>query len=222
MFFEAEERPWTHHLKKPMGGLFAVGLGLLVCIADVKLPAETNRAASASQSAAVSIRNIAIFYDHVWAISGEPDIDDMSETVFIPAREPAVNPYDLLIHEAAGRHDVDSDLIRAIIMVESQFNPRAKSKRGAKGLMQLMPITAEGLDVVDLLNPHENVHAGTRYIKILLDRFDGDLKLALAAYNAGPQSVIRYDGVPPYKETRLFIAKVFDYYAAFKEDAVQF
>ena len=221
MFFEAEERPWTHHLKKPMGGLLAVSLGLLVCIADVKLPAETNYRASASKSA-VSTRKVAAFYDHVWAMSEEPEIDDMSETVFIPAREPANNPYDLLIHEAAGRHDVDSDLIRAIIMVESQFNPRAESKRGAKGLMQLMPVTAEGLDVVDLLNPHENVHAGTRYIKTLLDRFDGNLKLALAAYNAGPQSVIRYDGVPPYKETRLFIAKVFDYYAAFKEDAVEF
>jgi soluble lytic murein transglycosylase-like protein len=221
MFFEAEERPWTHHLKKPMGGLFAVSLGLLVSIADIKLPAETDRGASASLSA-VSMRNIAAFYDHVWAMSGESDIDDLSEAVFIPAREPAANPYDLLIHEAAGLHDVDSDLIRAIIMVESQFNPNAKSKRGAKGLMQLMPVTAGGLDVVDLLNPHENVHAGARYIKTLLDRFDGDVKLALAAYNAGPQSVIRYDGVPPYKETRLFIARVFDYYAAFKEDALEF
>jgi len=221
MFFEAEERPWTHHLKKPIGGLFAVSLGLLVCLADVKLPAETDRGASASRPA-FSMRNIAAFHDHVWAMSGEPDIEDLSEAVFIPEREPAVNQYDLLIHEAAGRHDVDSDLIRAIIMVESQFNPSAKSKRGAKGLMQLMPVTAEGLDVVDLLNPHENVQAGTRYVKILLDRFDGDVKLALAAYNAGPQSVIRYDGVPPYKETRLFIAKVFDYYTAFKEDALQF
>jgi soluble lytic murein transglycosylase-like protein len=221
MFFEAEELPWTHHLKKPMGGLFAVSLGLLVCIADIRFPAETDHGASASRSA-FSMRNISAFYDHVWEMSGEPDIDDLSETVFIPAREPAVNPYDLLIHEAAGRHDVDSDLIRAIIMVESQFNPRAKSKRGAKGLMQLMPVTAGGLDVVDLLNPHENVHAGARYIKSLLDRFDGDVKLALAAYNAGPQSVIRYDGVPPYKETRLFITKVFDYYAAFKEDALEF
>jgi soluble lytic murein transglycosylase-like protein len=221
MFFEAEERPWTHHLKKPMGGVFAVSLALLVSIADVKLPAETGRGASASR-AAVSMRNSAAFQDHIWAMSREPDIDDLSETVFIPAREPAVNPYDLIIHEAAGRHDVDSDLIRAIIMVESQFNPSAKSKRGARGLMQLMPVTAGGLDVVDLLNPHENVHAGARYIKTLLDRFDGDVELALAAYNAGPQSVIRYDGVPPYKETRLFIARVFDYYAAFKEDALEF
>jgi soluble lytic murein transglycosylase-like protein len=221
MFNEAEERPWTHHLKKPMGGFLAASLGLLVCIADIRLPAETDHGGSTSRSS-VSMRNIAAFNDYVWAMAGEPDIDDLSETVFIPAREPEVNPYDLLIHEAAGRHDVDSDLIRAIIMVESQFNPRAKSKRGAKGLMQLMPVTAEALDVVDLLNPYDNVHAGTRYIKILLDRFDGDLKLALAAYNAGPQSVIRYDGVPPYKETRLFITKVFDYYAAFKEDAMEF
>jgi len=221
MFFEAEERPWTHHLKKPMGGVLAVSLGLLVCLADVRLPAETDHLGSASRSA-VSMRNIAALHDHVWAMSEEHDIDDLSEAVFIPTREPEVNPYDLLIHEAAGLHDVDSDLIRAIIMVESQFNPSAKSKRGARGLMQLMPVTAEGLDVVDLLNPQENVHAGARYIKTLLDRFDGDVTLALAAYNAGPQSVIRYDGVPPFKETRLFIAKVFDYYAAFKEEAVEF
>jgi len=221
MFNEAEERAWTHHLKKPMGGVLAVSLGLLVCIADVKLPAETDRGGNVSRSA-VSMRNIAAFNDSVWAMSAEPDIEDLSEAVFIPAREPEVNPYDLLIHEAAGRHDVDSDLIRAIIMVESQFNPRAKSKRGAKGLMQLMPVTAEALDVVDLLNPQENVHAGTRYFKTLLDRFDGDVELALAAYNAGPTSVIRYDGVPPYKETRQFIAKVFDYYTAFKEEALEF
>jgi hypothetical protein len=221
MSYEAEKRPWTHHLKKPIGGLFAVCLGLLVCLADFKLPAETGRGGSANRSA-VSIRYSAAFHDHVRAISEEPDIDDLSEAVFIPTREPEVNPYDLLIHEAAGLHDVDSDLIRAIIMVESQFNPRAKSKRGAKGLMQLMPVIAEELDVVDLLNPHENVLAGTRYIKTLLDRFDGNVERALAAYNAGPQSVIRYDGVPPYKETRLFIARVFDYYAAFKEDALEF
>ena len=221
MSLEDEERPWTHHLKKPMGGLFAVFIGLLVCLADVKLPAETDHGASANRSI-VSMRNSKVFHDHLRAVPEEPDIDDLSNAVFIPAREPELNSYDLLIHEAAGLHDVDSDLIRAIIMVESQFNPSAKSKRGARGLMQLMPDTAEEFDVVDLNNPHENVLAGTRYIKTLLDRFDGDLKLALAAYNAGPQAVIRYDGVPPYKETRLFIARVFDYYSAFKEEALEF
>ncbi len=221
MSLEDEDLPWTHHLKKPMGGLFAVFIGLLVCLADVKLPAETDHGASASR-AVVSMRNNGVFHDHAWTMPEEPDIDDLSNAVFIPTREPELNSYDLLIHEAAGLHDVDSDLIRAIIMVESQFNPSAKSKRGARGLMQLMPDTAEEYDVVDPNNPHENVLAGTRYIKTLLDRFDGDLKLALAAYNAGPQAVIRYDGVPPYKETRLFIARVFDYYTAFKEEAVEF
>jgi soluble lytic murein transglycosylase-like protein len=221
MSLEDEERPWTHHLKKPMGGLFAVFIGLLVCLADVKLPAETDSGASASRSIA-SMRNSKVFQGILRAAPEEPDIDDLSNTVFIPTREPELNSYDLLIHEAAGLHDVDSDLIRAIIMVESQFNPSAKSKRGARGLMQLMPDTAEEYDVVDPNNPHENVLAGTRYIKTLLDRFDGDMKLALAAYNAGPQAVIRYDGVPPYKETRQFIARVFDYYTAFKEEALEF
>ena len=197
MFFEAEERPWTHHLKKPMGGLFAVSLGLLVCLADVKLPAETNSRASASRSI-VSMRNSAAFYDHVGEISGEADIDDLSEAVFIPVREPAANPYDLLIHEAAGRHDVDSDLIRAIIMVESQFNPSAKSKRGAKGLMQVMPrdgiaatfqcingpCFASRPTIEELKDPVFNVEYGVRMLAGLINRH-GNTRDALKAYGPG-------------------------------------
>lgn len=84
--------------------------------------------------------------------------------------------------------------------------------------MQLMPITAEELDVGDLHDPEENIDAGVRYFRTLLNRFEGDVELALAAYNAGPGKVIRHDGVPPYRETRTFISRVFDYYAALKED----
>jgi soluble lytic murein transglycosylase-like protein len=104
-------------------------------------------------------------------------------------------------------------------MVESQLNPSAKSKRGAKGLMQLMPVTADALDVANIYSPEENVIAGVRHFRYLLDRFDGDLKLALAAYNAGPQNVVRYDGIPPYPETRAYVTRVLEYYAAAKEDS---
>jgi soluble lytic murein transglycosylase-like protein len=147
---------------------------------------------------------------------------DLSASVYVPTGEPELLPYDQLIHEAAGRHDVDAELILAIIMAESQLNPRAKSKRGAKGLMQLMPVTADALDVANIYNPEENINAGTRHFRGLLDRFDGDVKLALAAYNAGEQNVLRYNGVPPYPETQAYVARVLYYYEALRQDTIDF
>jgi soluble lytic murein transglycosylase-like protein len=88
--------------------------------------------------------------------------------------------------------------------------------------MQLMPITADALDVENVYSPEENVKAGARHLKWLLDRFDGDVRLALAAYNAGLQNVLRYDGIPPYKETRSYVTKVMEYYAAIKNDSFDF
>ncbi len=146
---------------------------------------------------------------------------DLSAVVFVPTGEPVLEPIDLFIHEAAGRYDVDSDLIRAIIMAESRFDPDATSSKGAVGLMQLMPITANELEVINLSDPGENIQAGVKYFRILLDRFEGNVKLALAAYNAGSRNVLRHDGVPPYRETRLFISKVFDYYTSLKEEALE-
>jgi hypothetical protein len=103
---------------------------------------------------------------------------------------------------------VPESLVAAVISVESEFNPRAVSSRGALGLMQLMPTTAALLGVRDAFDPRENVDAGARHLRDLLDRFANDVSLALAAYNAGAQAVIRHGGVPPYPETRAFIARV--------------
>ena len=126
----------------------------------------------------------------------------------IKKAEPLYNP---IILEAANLHDVDLTMVKAIIMAESGYRRRLVSRRGAGGLMQLMPGTAKSLGVKDIFNPKENIHAGVRYYKSLLDRFDGDEKLALAAYNAGVRNVKKYKGIPPFKETRRYIKKVLAY-----------
>jgi hypothetical protein len=112
------------------------------------------------------------------------------------------------VREAAARHGLPESLVAAVISVESDSNPRAVSRRGALGLMQLMPSTAASLGVRDAFNPAQNVDGGARHLRDLIDRFAGDLPRALAAYNAGAQAVLRHKGVPPYPETRAFVARV--------------
>jgi soluble lytic murein transglycosylase-like protein len=121
-----------------------------------------------------------------------------------------------IIMEVAGRHEMDPALIKAIIMAESGHNPKAVSKRGAKGLMQLMPLTAKSLGVKDVFDPEHNIKAGVVYFKKLLNQFNGDVTLALAAYNAGSRKVKKYKGIPPFRATRIYIRKVFKYYEQYK------
>jgi len=122
-----------------------------------------------------------------------------------------------IVIQAAGRYQVDPALVKAIIMAESGYNVRAISKKGAKGLMQLMPTTARAMGVEDAFNPKQNISGGVRYFKQLVDRFDGDITLALAAYNAGSRNVRNYEGIPPFKATRCYIRKVFKYYQIYKD-----
>jgi len=125
--------------------------------------------------------------------------------------------YHPIILKAALRHEIDPALVKAIIMAESGYNPKAISRSGAKGLMQLMPNTAKSLGVKNIFDPEHNINGGVRYFKGLVNRFNGDLELALAAYNAGSRKVREYKGVPPFKSTRFYIQKVFIYYEYFKD-----
>jgi soluble lytic murein transglycosylase-like protein len=121
---------------------------------------------------------------------------------------PAQDEPRAIIREAATRYGVSEELITAVIEAESDFNPRAVSRRGAQGLMQLMPQTAARLGVEDPFSPRENIHGGVRHLRSLMDRFDNNVPLALAAYNAGHVAVLNHRGIPPYPQTRAYVNRI--------------
>ena len=121
-----------------------------------------------------------------------------------------------LIEKYAQKNNLDPDFIKAVVKQESGFNPDATSKCGAMGLMQLMPQTAKGLGVVDAYDPEQNIEGGVKYLKSMLNRFNNDPKLALAAYNAGPGAVQKYGDIPPYKETQNYVKNILASYEAIK------
>jgi len=125
--------------------------------------------------------------------------------------------YDALIYEFSQKYKVDFALIKAMIRTESGFNPYAVSRKGAKGLMQLMPETAHRLNVSNVFNPKENIDGGVRYFKYLLSLFNNDLRLSLAAYNAGENIVYEFRSIPPYRETIDYVRKVLGYYRSYKQ-----
>ena len=137
--------------------------------------------------------------------------DERSATLTLAfwPRNPA--EFEPIINSCSREFGVDSSLVKAVIHAESGYNPSAVSPKGAQGLMQLMPKTAQGLKVADCLNPSDNIRGGVRYLRFLLDTFKGNESLALAAYNSGLSKVAKYGGIPPYPETQQYVAKVLSY-----------
>ena len=144
--------------------------------------------------------------------------------IYVRSRQPRLRPspgsrkYDRIIQDASQRYGVDFSLLKAIIRAESSFNPAAVSRKGARGLMQIMPENFNALEIRDPFDPRQNIMGGARYFRTLLDRYQGKVALTLAAYNAGPTAVDRYQRIPPYVETQDYVAKVLRYYRFYKRN----
>jgi soluble lytic murein transglycosylase-like protein len=145
---------------------------------------------------------------------GKEDGDELKQISVRPIKDP--RHYDPLISEFSQKYRVDFALIKAMIRAESGFNPYAVSSKGAKGLMQLMPETASRMNISNVFNPKENIEGGVRHLKHLLSLFDNDLRLSLAAYNAGENLVSELRSIPPYRETIDYVRKVLNYYQTYK------
>ncbi len=149
------------------------------------------------------------------------EVDDVQDKIFSPisaagSKKLSNTELDSIIDRYSSQNGLDSDFVKALIKQESGFRSTAKSHCGAMGLMQLMPATASSLGVHNAFDPEQNVAGGTKYLKGLLDRFDGNKELALAAYNAGPGAVKKYGGIPPYSETKNYVKNVMSNYINYK------
>jgi soluble lytic murein transglycosylase-like protein len=143
--------------------------------------------------------------------------------VFMPSDDSSerFSRYDEYIRQAATLYQIPEELVRAVIRVESDFDPRAVSPANARGLMQLVPETAERMMVTDSFDPRQNIFGGVRYLRVLANLFNGDIQLTIAAYNAGEGAVIRYGGIPPYQETRDYVVKVLGYYRQYRSQTAR-
>lgn len=141
----------------------------------------------------------------------------IKEKTAISAKFHPTDKYDELISHASREFNVDSHLLKAMIKAESDFDPRAISRKGAMGLMQIMPENFKMLNLDNPFDPWQNIRAGAQYFKKLYKRFNGKLALSLAAYNAGPTAVDRYKSIPPYQETEEYVRRVLRYYRTFKQ-----
>ena len=130
---------------------------------------------------------------------------------------PVTGDFSSLINQAAQKYGVNPGLVQAVIKAESNFNPNAVSKAGAQGLMQLMPGTARGLGVTNALDPAQNIEGGVHFLSNLLKHYNGSVRLAVAAYNAGPGAVDKYGGIPPYQETQTYVTRVLGYFNSANE-----
>lgn len=145
-------------------------------------------------------------------LSYQPEVLVSSISTYAPTTSIASSNYDEIIKRASEAYNVPEKLISSVIKQESNFDPSATSTAGASGLMQLMPGTAKYLGVKNIFDPEQNIMGGAKYLRQMLNQFDGNLETAVAAYNAGPGAVKKYDGIPPYKETQDYVKKVLHNY----------
>jgi soluble lytic murein transglycosylase-like protein len=186
----------------------SIAPAVFLCLAAAALPASAQIFVGASSNGSVVLSNFASADAPTVLIVAPATLSAAKGKTAAPAGSAGFDVGSIVL-QVAEEVDVSAHLLHAIIAVESAYDARAVSSKGAQGLMQLMPATAQRFGVLDPFDPHENVRAGARYLKALMAQFNGDLKLTLAAYNAGESAVVRYGNrVPPFAETQKYVPKV--------------
>lgn len=178
----------------------AAGLGVVLLVLSVSVSADVRLAVKRDGSKVI------------YNVGGGPGGGKSTNWDWLAKRHDRRTKYDPIIERYAGQYNVDPVLVRAVIQVESDFNPRCVSNKGARGLMQLIPATAKRFGVRDIFDPEQNIHGGIKYLAYLTRLFNDDLPRALAAYNAGEGAVKRYGGIPPYEETSVYVKRALTVY----------
>ena len=190
---------------------------VLLCLFGFCSTAQANIYAYTAADGSVSLSNVPADNRYKTLVSENNGAVSQPESAGLPLTRANKVQYDRIVEEVARAHGLDSALLHAVISVESHYNPRAVSKKGATGLMQLMPATAKRYGVSDLFDPAQNLHGGAKYLRDLLTLFNSDVSLALAAYNAGENAVIKNGNrIPPFRETRNYVPRVLDYYRQYR------
>jgi len=190
---------------------------ILLCLLGPCSAAQANIYAYTAADGSVSLSNVPADNRYKTLVSGNNGTVARPDSGRLPPSPASKARYERIVEEVAQAHGLDSALLHAVISVESHYNPRAISRKGAAGLMQLMPATARRYGVSDSFDPAQNLHGGAKYLRDLLTLFNSDMSLALAAYNAGENAVIRNGNrIPPYPETRNYVPRVLDYYRQYR------
>lgn len=201
-------RIWRRRLEILVLGFLLGGASILVALPDAKADIYVRRDAKGVLNF-TNVPDRPDYHVHIRTVRTRPARGRLR-----PRRD--ATEFDTLIHQASRRHGVEFALIKAVMKAESGFDIRALSPAGARGLMQLMPATASMHGVSNIYSPGQNINGGVRHLRMLLKRYRGNLQLALAAYNAGEQAVAKYQGIPPYRETRQYVRRVLLYRKTYK------